>query len=108
MECENWGLSFSYLTQSVSLFKNLIIPTLITPNGDGRNDYFVLKGLTILGKTELIIFDRKGAEVYKNMDYDNSWNGVDYNKSHLPDDTYFYVLKSENGKSLSGYIVIRR
>ena len=42
------------------------------------------------------------------MDYDNSWDGVDYNKKPLPEDTYFYVLKSENGKSVSGYVVIRR
>jgi gliding motility-associated-like protein len=97
------------VTDTVSIIvKNLIIPTLITPNGDGRNDYFVLKGLANLGKTELIIFDRKGVQVYKNLDYDNSWNGVDYNEKPLPEDTYFYVLKSENGKSLSGYVVIRR
>jgi len=87
---------------------NLVVPTLITPNMDGRNDYFVLKGLETLGKTELVIFDRRGAQVYKNLNYNNSWNGVDYNKNPLPDDTYFFILKSENGKSISGYIVIRR
>jgi gliding motility-associated-like protein len=87
---------------------NLVIPTLITPNMDGRNDYFVLRGLVTLGKTELIIFDRRGVQVYRNLNYDNSWNGVDYNSNPLPDDTYFYVLKPANGKSLSGYIVIRR
>jgi gliding motility-associated-like protein len=84
------------------------IPTLITPNMDGKNDYFVLRGLGTLGKTELIIFDRRGAQVYKNLDYDNSWNGVDYNKNPLPEDTYFYVIKTESGKSISGYVVIRR
>lgn len=88
--------------------RNLTIPTLITPNMDGRNDYFVLKGITTLGKTELVVFDRRGAQVYKNSDYDNTWNGVDYNGKELPDDTYFYVIKSQNGKSISGYIVIRR
>jgi gliding motility-associated-like protein len=87
---------------------NLLIPTLITPNMDGKNDYFVLRGLATLGKTELVIFDRRGAQVYSNLNYDNSWDGVDYNKNPLPDDTYFYILKSENGKSISGYIVIRR
>jgi gliding motility-associated-like protein len=87
---------------------SFIIPTLITPNMDGRNDYFVLRGLATLGKTELIIFDRRGTQVYRNINYDNSWNGVDYNKNPLPSDTYFYVIKSENGISISGYIVIRR
>jgi gliding motility-associated-like protein len=87
---------------------DFVIPTLITPNMDGRNDYFVLRGLSTLGKTELVIFDRRGAQVYKNMNYDNLWNGVDYNKNPLPDDTYFYVIKTANGKSISGYIVIRR
>jgi gliding motility-associated-like protein len=89
------------------LVNQFVIPTLITPNMDGRNDYFVLKGLETLGRTELQIFDRRGVQVYKNLDYDNSWNGVDYNKNPLPDDTYFYVIKTENGKSISGYVVIR-
>jgi gliding motility-associated-like protein len=88
--------------------KDFIIPTLITPNMDGRNDYFVLRGLTTLGKTELIIFDRRGVQVYRNNDYKNLWNGVDYNNNPLPDDTYFYVIKAANGKSISGYLVIRR
>ncbi|MGC1392157.1 MAG: gliding motility-associated C-terminal domain-containing protein, partial [Bacteroidales bacterium] len=108
----SWTVSNGYCPSSsdtVIVFVNdLVIPTLITPNMDGRNDYFVLKGLSTLGKTELIIFDRRGAEVYKNMDYDNRWNGIDYNGKPLPDDTYFYILRAANGKSKSGYIVIRR
>ena len=93
---------------TVTIFvHNLVIPSLITPNMDGRNDYFVIRGLVNLGKTQLFVFDRRGAEVYKNMDYDNLWNGVDYNNNPLPDDTYFYVLKSTNGKPVNGYIVIR-
>ncbi len=33
--------------------KNLIIPTLITPNLDGNNDYFVIRGIETMGKTSL-------------------------------------------------------
>lgn len=88
--------------------KNFVIPTLITPNMDGRNDYFIVEGLTSQSKTEVIIFDRRGVQVYKNLNYDNSWNGVDKNNNPLPDDTYFYVLKYADGKSYRGYIVIRR
>jgi len=97
--------SLDYITITV---RNLVIPTLITPNMDGKNDYFILRGIESLGKTEIVIFDRRGAQVYKNENYNNDWDGIDYNGNPLPEDTYFYVLKSQNGKSLSGYIVIRR
>ena len=86
----------------------MLIPTLITPNLDGRNDYFVLRGIGSLGTTELLIFDRRGMKVYETNDYQNDWDGVDYNSNPLPDDTYFYVLRFDNGSSLSGYIVVRR
>lgn len=108
----SWKVNNGVCPQSSDTVKivvhDLVIPTLITPNMDGRNDYFVLRGLETLGKTELIIFDRRGLQVYKNLNYDNSWNGVDYNENPLPEDTYYYILKSENGRSKSGYIVIRR
>ena len=88
--------------------RDLKIQTLITPNMDGRNDYFELIGLKAMGSTELLVFDRRGVQVFKNADYDNLWNGVDYNGNPLHDDTYFYALRTENGKIIKGFIVIRR
>ena len=82
--------------------------TLITPNMDGKNDYFILKNSNSPGTMELIIFDRRGAQVYKNSNYDNSWNGENYNGNLLPDDTYFYVAKNSDGTTQKGYIVVRR
>jgi gliding motility-associated-like protein len=87
---------------------DLVVPTLITPNMDGRNDFFVLRGFKNLVKTELVIFNRIGVQVYKNLDHDNNWNGVDFNGNPLPIDTYFYVLRTDKGKCISGYLVIAR
>lgn len=107
-----WTVTNGYCAPSSDtaniIVKNFVIPTMITPNMDGRNDYFILSGISSQDKTELIIFDRRGVQVYKNPNYDNSWNGVDYNNNPLPDDTYFYIVKYANGKSYKGYIVIRR
>ena len=85
----------------------ILIPTLITPNMDGKNDYFVVNGSEYLGRIELVIFDRRGNQAYKNDNYDNLWNGVDHNGKPLPDDTYFYVIKTENRKSMKGFVVIK-
>jgi gliding motility-associated-like protein len=90
------------------MVNDLVIPTLITPNMDGKNDYFVIRGIETFGRTELVIFDRRGAQVYKNTEYDNTWDGVDYNSKPLPNDTYFFNMKTENGMTYKGYIVIRR
>jgi gliding motility-associated-like protein len=88
--------------------KNLIIPTLITPNLDGNNDYFVIGGIETMGKTSLTIFNRWGAMVFEKHEYDNSWDGVDDKENPLPEDTYFYILKPEQGNTIKGYVVIRR
>lgn len=88
--------------------RDLVIPTLITPNNDGKNDYFIIGGKKLPFKTELIIFDRRGVKVFINNNYDNKWNGVDSYGKPLPDDTYFFVVKSGNGKAINGYVVLRR
>jgi len=97
------------VADSLTIFVNdIVIPTLITPNLDGRNDYFILRGIVTLGRTELLIFDRRGVLVYKNTDYDNSWNGVDQKGNPLPDGTYFYSIRPTIGHPYNGYIVIER
>jgi gliding motility-associated-like protein len=96
-------------TDNLSITVNdLLIPTLITPNNDGLNDYFFLQGLAFLGNTVLTVVDRRGVLVFENREYDNMWDGVDYNGNPLPDDTYFFILEPENRIPVSGYIVIRR
>jgi gliding motility-associated-like protein len=90
------------------IVQNLIVPSLITPNLDGNNDYFIIKGIESLGRTSLIVFNRWGARVYENSEYDNTWDGVDDKEKPLPEDTYFYILRPENSRTLKGYVVIRR
>lgn len=90
------------------MVNDLILPTLITPNMDGRNDYFVIKGIETLGVTGLNVFNRWGASVYSIDNYKNDWDGNDHSGNLLPEDTYFYVIKPEKLKPIKGYIVIRR
>ena len=75
---------------------------------DGKNDFFIVGGLQTFGKTELIIFNRWGVQVYKNSNYNDNWDGMDNNAKPLSDDTYFYILKPEKNKAITGYIVIKR
>ena len=102
------GVCLPSIDSVIITVNDLVIPTLITPNMDGRNDYFIINGKETLGKIQLVIFDRTGHRVYKSDDYNNDWNGVDEKGNPLPDDTYFFIMKTQSGKSFSKYIVVRR
>jgi gliding motility-associated-like protein len=82
------------------------IPSVITPNGDGKNDYFKIS--EIIGQVELIIFNRWGNEEYSNSNYLNDWAGRNNKGEELSNDTYFYVLKFGNVKIKKGSVLIKR
>jgi gliding motility-associated-like protein len=73
-------------TTSVAI-KPFFMPNVITPNGDGKNDAFVINGLGKFTSNELIIFNRWGAHVFQKKGYQNNWTG-----EGLVAGTYFYVL----------------
>ena len=85
---------------------DLFVPSVITPNGDGKNDYFMISEIT--DQVELIIFNRWGNEEYTNGNYLNDWDGRNNKGMELPNDTYFYILKFENGKIKKGSVLIIR
>jgi len=87
---------------------DIITPTVITPNGDGQNDFLVFPGTGQLSGRELLIYNRWGTEVYRNKDYQNDWNGRDYKDRELIPDTYFYILKLESGRTIKSYVEIKR
>jgi gliding motility-associated-like protein len=97
------GCDTVYSTSVNVLPVDLFIPNVITPNGDGINDYFVIsaKGSnkpvnSFYESSDLIIFNRWGRKVYQSTNYQNNWNG-----GNLPDGTYFYVLKCKGYKDKS-------
>ncbi len=85
---------------------DLFVPSVITPNDDGKNDYFKISDFS--GKADLTIFNRWGNEEYTNANYLNDWNGRNNKGSELPQDTYFYILKFENGIVQKGSVLIKR
>jgi gliding motility-associated-like protein len=88
--------------------KDFIIPSVITPNGDGKNDYFHIKGIERYRGSELVVLNRWGEEVYRASPYPNIWNGEDQNGKELPEDTYYIVLKFNEEKIVKGNVLIIR
>ena len=81
---------------------------LLTPNGDGKNDKWVIRNLDSYPDNEVKIFDRTGRLVYTRRNYSNDWDGT-MNGSPLAEGTYYYILTIEGGaKTAKGYITIIR
>ncbi len=76
----------------------ILIPNIITPNNDGINDYFKIKGLG--SGWHLEIFTREGVRVFKTDNYKNDWSA-----ENISDGVYFYVLK-KNGEHYKGNISV--
>lgn len=79
-------------TYSDSIFVNAIncddeLPNVITANGDGINDFFIIDEAPIFKNNRLTITNRWGNIVFEMDTYDNTFNGYD-----LSDGTYFYVF----------------
>lgn len=68
-----------------------IVNNILSPNGDGKNDFFVIKGLEKYPNNKLSIFDRGGRLIYATQSYQNNWDGY-FNGKPLTEDTYYYML----------------
>jgi gliding motility-associated-like protein len=93
--------------------KDVFIPEGFSPDGDGRNDQFVVyftQGRTV----NLEVYNRWGNLVYKNDNYLNDWNGVANRGTilygeELPEGTYFYLIKIEGeDETRKGYLTLWR
>ena len=82
------------------------IPNLITPNGDGYNDKWIIENIEFFPENSILIVNRNGQVVFDMTGYDNSWDGT-YNGKTLPDGTYYYVLEiNGNDNPVKGAINI--
>jgi gliding motility-associated-like protein len=83
---------------------------VITPNGDGKNDKWVVTKIFDFPNNELIIYNRWGQAVYAAKGYKNTWDGTTDAGKELPAGAYFYLIKLNNDKNetWSGSVTVIR
>ena len=95
---------------------DIVIYNLVSPDGDGKNDYFIIDNINRFPNNTVEIYNRWGVKVYDTKSYDSAGNvfrgysdgRVTINKGEkLPSGTYFYIVTYEY-KDHSGSRMIKK
>jgi gliding motility-associated-like protein len=81
---------------------------ILTPNGDGKNDTWVIKDIQLFPNNFVNVYDRGGRVVYSKHSYANDWNAT-LRGSPLAEGTYYYTVDlGTSAPAIKGFITILR
>nr|MBP7470053.1 T9SS type B sorting domain-containing protein [Flavobacterium sp.] len=85
------------------------LPKFFTPNNDGHNDYWNVKGVNAIfnAKSIIYIFDRYGKLLKQIAPTSEGWDGT-FNGNPMPGDDYWYIIKLEDGREAKGHFSLKR
>ena len=85
------------------------IPTIITPNGDGKNDVWRIENIQLYSNATIEVYTRWGKLVYRSDDGNKDpWDGT-FKGQELPMDSYHYIIDFGDGsKPIVGSVTIVR
>lgn len=92
----------------VKVLKNITIPNVFSPNGDGINDKWQVKNLSDFNECDVEIFNRYGQSLFKSKGYSIQWDGK-YNGKLVPVGTYYYIINLNDGfrnQPFSGWVQV--
>ncbi len=102
------------MTDTFKIDIPLEIPTVITPNKDGKNDDFEIVNIQAYSKVSIEIYGRWGEKLFtfsgtgtEYADKNNRWDGK-YNGKDLPMGSYVYIIKLNDDDPLTGVVCIIR
>ena len=84
------------------LIRKVIIYNSFSPNGDGKNEFFIIDNIKDYPGNEVYILNRWGERIYHSNNYNNDWDG-----NGMPDGTYFYIINVD-GEQYKGSIYLAR
>jgi gliding motility-associated-like protein len=87
--------------------EDVVAVNAFSPNGDGMNDFFTIRGLDQYPENRLQIYNRWGNLVFDAQDYQGNWDGT-WGSRTVPDGTYFYLLTFPDRPPLKGYVQVHR
>ncbi len=82
---------------------------VITPDGNGANDVWIISNIDNYPDNTVSVFDRWGRLVFETTNYQNDWGATNSDGSLLVDGTYYYVVSFESNSAVyKGAITIVR
>jgi gliding motility-associated-like protein len=84
---------------------NVVVSDLLSPNGDGKNDFWVIHEPSYIAGCNVLVFNRWGQKVFESKNYDNTWGGT-YNNEVLPDGSYYYIIECDGEIKYKGALTI--
>lgn len=82
------------------------IPNLISPNGDGINDTWIIPQEYVNGTdTEVVILSSQGKIVLQTNNYQNNWPENDINFKDI-NPVYYYIITTSGNKTKKGSITV--
>jgi gliding motility-associated-like protein len=84
-------------------------PKFFTPNGDGYNDTWNVRGVSAkyYANTIIYVFDRFGKLITQVDPKGEGWDGT-FNGQNLPSTDYWYSIKFEDGRIVKGHFALKR
>ena len=106
-DCDNDGTPDFLDTDACTISKK-DISTAITPNSDGINDTWVIKGIENFPNSTVKVYNRSGHEVFGAQGYQNNWNAIYKGRSNtLPAGSYYFVINLGDGSiPMNGWLFI--
>ncbi|MCY1535857.1 hypothetical protein D9M68_712810 [compost metagenome] len=105
---ESKSITLTVSARPVTEGVNTKITNVMSPNGDGVNDNWIVENIEQYPNNSVRIVDRAGRLVYSKKGYDNSWDAT-LRGVPLAEGTYYYVIDFGDGKTIKkGFITILR
>ena len=108
----DWEFTYYYKTKLGCIYGPFPLDTstnfnFFSPNNDGINDKWDLRGKEKYPDAEIEIYDRFGKELVKGkLMKVLPWNGK-VNNLELPSGSYWYVIKYDEKTIKSGYVILK-
>lgn len=100
---------------TISVVGEIVIYNGVSPNNDGKNDFFLIENIATLSSTrenKVSVFNRWGSLVWEGTNYNNQnivFSGKSKENADLPSGIYFYKIEFKGGhKPESGYLTLKR
>ncbi|WP_426429687.1 T9SS type B sorting domain-containing protein [Winogradskyella sp. HB-48] len=84
-------------------------PKFFTPNGDGSNEFWQVRGINnqFQANSLILIFDRYGKLLTKLNPLGPGWDGT-YNGANMPASDYWFKVELEDGRVFTSHFSLKR